>query len=196
MFTEWLRQVTKGIVQPVARFLGKLGITPDAITILGCLLIIGISFIIAAGHLQLGGILLLPAFLLDAFDGAVARETNRVTRFGGFLDSCLDRVSESAVFIALAWWFMNTGRQMQVLLALISITGSTMVSYTRARAEGIGIECKVGFFSRVERSILTILGLVTGLVTPMLWIMAVGTVLTSAHRMVYVYLKTRQMPAA
>ncbi|MCE5258887.1 MAG: CDP-alcohol phosphatidyltransferase family protein [Chloroflexi bacterium] len=196
MFTEWLRKVTKGILQPVARFLGKLGISPNAITIFGCLLNICIAVVIAEGHLRLGGILLLPAFLLDAFDGAVAREMNHVTKFGAFLDSCLDRVSESVVYVALAWWFMSIGGREQITLAFLSAIGSMMVSYTRARSEGIGIECKVGYFSRVERGLLMIIGLVSGLVTPLLWVMTIGTTLTAVQRMIYVYQKTRHLSAA
>ncbi|MHB9031631.1 MAG: CDP-alcohol phosphatidyltransferase family protein [Anaerolineae bacterium] len=196
MFTEWLRKVTKGILQPIAHFLGAAGISPNAITIVGCLLNIAVAVIIARGHLRLGGILLFPAFVLDAFDGAVAREMNRVTKFGAFLDSCLDRVSESAVFLGLMWWYMGIGGRAEVILAFISTVGAMLVSYTRARAEGIGIECKIGYFSRVERGLLVIVGLISGLTIPMLWIMAIGTLATALHRMIHVYLRSRQLPAA
>lgn len=196
MFTDWLRKLTKGIVCPIARWLGSLGLSPNVITIFGCLLNVAVAIVIALGRLRLGGILLIPAFVMDAFDGAVAREMNRVTKFGAFLDSCLDRVSESAVLLALAWWYISTKEPLLALLAVISIIGAMLVSYTRARAEGIGVECKAGFFTRVERGLLVILGLVSGLAPLMLWVMAAGTIVTAVHRMIYVYLHASKKAAS
>jgi CDP-diacylglycerol--glycerol-3-phosphate 3-phosphatidyltransferase len=192
MFTDWLRKVSKGIILPIARLTGRLGISPNTLTIVGCVLNLGISVLIAMGYLRLGGFLLIPAFAFDALDGAVARETNRVTQFGAFLDSCLDRISESALLLALAWWYMSHGIYLVAILAIVSIIGAMLVSYTRARAEAIGIDCKVGLFTRVERGLLVIAGLIAGLSSLMLWAMAIGSVATALQRVVYVYKKSRR----
>lgn len=192
MFTDWLRKVSKGIIQPIARLTGRLGISPNALTIAGCVLNLGISVLIGMGYLRLGGFLLLPAFAFDALDGAVAREMNRVTKFGAFLDSCLDRISESAVFLALAWWSMSRGTYLVAILAIVSLMGAMLVSYTRARAEAIGVDCKVGLFTRVERGLLIIAGLIAGLSSLMLWVMAIGSVATALQRIIYVYVKSRK----
>lgn len=192
MFTDWLRKVSKGIVLPIARLTGRLGISPNMLTIVGCVLNLGISVLIGMGYLRLGGFLLLPAFAFDALDGAVAREMNRVTKFGAFFDSCLDRISESAVMLALAWWYMSHGIYLVAILAIVSIIGAMLVSYTRARAEAIGVDCKVGLFTRVERGLLVIAGLIAGLSSLMLWVMAIGSVATALQRVVYVYKKSRR----
>lgn len=192
MFTDWLRKVSKGIILPIARLTGRLGISPNTLTIVGCVLNLGISVLIGMGYLRLGGFLLLPAFAFDALDGAVAREMNRVTKFGAFFDSCLDRISESAVMLALAWWYMSHGIYLVAILAIVSIIGAMLVSYTRARAEAIGVDCKVGLFTRVERGLLVIAGLIAGLSSLMLWVMAIGSVATALQRVVYVYKKSRR----
>lgn len=192
MFTDWLRKVSKGIILPIARLTGRLGISPNMLTIVGCVLNLGISVLIGMGYLRLGGFLLLPAFAFDALDGAVAREMNRVTKFGAFFDSCLDRISESAVMLALAWWYMSHGIYLVAILAIVSIIGAMLVSYTRARAEAIGVDCKVGLFTRVERGLLVIAGLIAGLSSLMLWVMAIGSVATALQRVVYVYKKSRR----
>lgn len=192
MFTDWLRKVSKGIILPIARLTGRLGISPNMLTIVGCVLNLGISVLIGMGYLRLGGFLLLPAFAFDALDGAVAREMNRVTKFGAFFDSCLDRISESAVMLALAWWYMSHGIYLVTILAIVSIIGAMLVSYTRARAEAIGVDCKVGLFTRVERGLLVIAGLIAGLSSLMLWAMAIGSVATALQRVVYVYKKSRR----
>ncbi|NLV74565.1 MAG: CDP-alcohol phosphatidyltransferase family protein [Chloroflexi bacterium] len=196
MLTNWLRKVTRGIVQPIARVLIRLGASPNLLTILGCLINLAAAVIIALVDLRWGALVLAVAMFFDAFDGAVAREMNRVTAFGGFLDSSLDRVSEFSVLLALAWRCLQSTEPRNALLALVATFGSMMVSYARARAEGIGVRCHVGLLSRVERGILILIGLVSGLVVPMLWILAIGTLLTSAQRMIYVYLQSSKMSAA
>jgi CDP-diacylglycerol--glycerol-3-phosphate 3-phosphatidyltransferase len=191
MFTEWLRRVTIGITVPIARFLGRLGISANAITVLGCILNIGVAFVIAAGHLRLAGLLLIFAAGLDGIDGVLARQMGTTTKFGAFLDSVLDRVSESALLLGLAWWYMSQSGHAGQILAYITIAGSLMVSYVRARAEGIGVDCKVGILTRVERTLLFIAGLLFGLTLPVLWILALGTTFTTAQRILYVYRLTK-----
>lgn len=187
MFTDWLRKVSRGIVQPLASFLSRLGFSANAVTILGCLMNVAVAAVLATGRLRLGGVLLIAAAGIDGLDGSLARLNGRPTRFGAFLDSVLDRVSESAILLGLAWWYLGQPGITEELLVYIAIAGSLMVSYVRARAEGIGVPCKVGLFTRVERSILLIAALILGLTVPALWIMAVGTWLTTIHRIVAVY---------
>jgi CDP-diacylglycerol--glycerol-3-phosphate 3-phosphatidyltransferase len=196
MFTQWLRTTFRGFIDSGAAFFGRLGMHANTLTILGCLLQLGAGVIVATGHLSLGGVVLAATAVFDAFDGALARQRGGATRFGAFLDSNLDRVAESGVLLGLAWYFMNQPGQVEEFLVYAALVGSWMVSYARARAESLGIQCKDGLFTRVERTIALILGLVTGWIVPVLWILAIGTVLTALHRMVSVYLQTRDQPMA
>jgi len=194
MFTDWLRKTLRGIIEPLAAFLGRLGLSANAITILGCLMSIGVAAVLATGRLQLGGALLIVAAGVDGLDGSLARLNGGATRFGALLDSVLDRVSESAIFLGLAWWYVGQPGIVEEMLAYVAGAGSLLVSYVRARAEGIGVPCKVGLFTRVERSILLIAALILGLTVPALWILAVGTWLTTIHRIVAVYRLTGNAP--
>lgn len=187
MFTDWLRKISKGIVDPIAGALASIGVTANLLTIIGCLLNVGVSAIIATGRLRLGGILLIATALTDAFDGAVARKTGSPTKFGAYLDSTLDRVSDAAVLGALAWHYGFLCRPQYAMLAFVSVVGFILVSYTRARAEGLGIECKVGLFTRVERMVVLVAGLVLGLTPYALWLLAVGTWFTVGQRVWHVY---------
>ncbi|NLG27109.1 MAG: CDP-alcohol phosphatidyltransferase family protein [Chloroflexi bacterium] len=194
MFTDWLRKVFGGTAERVARFLGSLGLSPNALTIVGCVLTVGVAVIIGSGRFVLGGLLLIITEVFDFLDGTLARVQGKKTKYGSFLDSTLDRVSDSAVVIALAWYYTQQGNDVAVLLAIVAVFGAMLVSYTRARAEIIHVDCKVGFFTRVERSAILVAALVLNLVVPALWILAIGTVATALHRMVHVYLQVRDQP--
>ncbi|NLT74489.1 MAG: CDP-alcohol phosphatidyltransferase family protein [Chloroflexi bacterium] len=194
MFTDWLRRVFGGIISAIVASLARLGVHPNTLTIAGCLLQLGVGGVLGAGHLRLGGILLAATSVLDAFDGALARQRFGATRFGAFLDSCLDRVAEAGVLIGLGWYYLHQPGQTPELLIYVALAGSLLVSYARARAEGLGIRCRDGLFTRVERTLLLVIGLVAGWVIPVLWILAIGTVLTALHRMVRVYLQVRDDP--
>jgi CDP-diacylglycerol--glycerol-3-phosphate 3-phosphatidyltransferase len=194
MFTTWLRKLFKGLIDPAAALMARLGIGANALTIIGCLMNIGVAAVIATGHLQLGGALLIVASGFDALDGTLARQTGRPTRFGAFLDSVLDRVSESAILLGLAIWYMTQPGITGEILAYVAVVGSLLVSYTRARAEGLQIECEVGLFTRVERCIILIVALLLNLTLPALWLLAVGTMLTTLHRIVFTYSKIKDQP--
>jgi CDP-diacylglycerol--glycerol-3-phosphate 3-phosphatidyltransferase len=196
MFTEWLRKVTRGIVEPIVTFLARIGIHANTLTILGCALNIAVAVVIALGHIRLGGILLIGASAFDALDGNLARRLHRPTKFGAFLDSVLDRVSEAAILLGIAWWYLHLGQPdvLGAFLAYVATVGSTMVSYARARGEGLGVLSKVGLLTRVERCVILIAGLVLNLVEPALWILAVGTVLTTIHRIIDTYVKLKDEP--
>lgn len=187
MLSEWLRARTAGLVSGIARGVAATGLSPNMLTVLGFLFMLVVAAVLARGAFLLGGILLILASLFDALDGSVARVTGRVTRFGGFLDSTLDRWAEAALYGGLIWWFWQQGLGRELALAYAAIVGSLMVSYTRARAEGLGVECKVGWFTRFERIAVLILGLLLNQVGIALVILALLSNLTAVQRVWHVY---------
>lgn len=183
-FTDRMRRIASGILEPLGLRLHRLGIHPDWITAFGLLIVAVAAVFIAQGQLQLGGLILLLGLPLDAVDGAVARAMQRSDKFGAVLDSTLDRYADGFIFAALSYYFAVQGRFDILLLAQAALLGSLLVSYVRARAEGIGVECKEGFFSRLER----VLVLLVILLFPVLldWgvlLLAVGTNLTALQRL-------------
>ncbi len=190
MFTTWLRKVFRGTIDPVAAFLARLGISANTLTIAGCVIAVSVGILLAGGYLRLGGIILLFTMGTDALDGAVARHAGEVTRFGAFLDSSLDRIADASLLLGLGWWYRGQGGPHD-MLAGVAAVGSLLVSYTRARAEAIGVECKVGLFTRVERSLILVAALILDMTAPALWLLAFGTVATALHRILHVFLRTR-----
>ena len=171
------------ITNPVIGILGKSGIKPDALTFTGLAINIGAAYVIATGHFPLGGILILVAGLFDLLDGALARFARKTTKFGAILDSTVDRISEAAIFCGLLVWYMP-GRS-EILLIFAVLIGSFLVSYIRARAEGLGLECKGGLFTRAERVIVLAVGLLVNQVIIALWILVVFVYITVVQRLVY-----------
>jgi CDP-diacylglycerol--glycerol-3-phosphate 3-phosphatidyltransferase len=189
MITDKLRLWTRWLVEPIARALHRLGVTPNLLTVLGFLLSFVNAWLLAIGRLPLAGALILAFTAIDAFDGTLARLSGQATRFGAFLDSVLDRFAEAVLFFGLLVYFGRAG-ETQVLylyLTYATLVGSFMVSYTRARAEGLGLSCSSGWLTRPERIILLSLGLLIGQIRPMLWLLAVLANLTAVQRMVHVY---------
>jgi CDP-diacylglycerol--glycerol-3-phosphate 3-phosphatidyltransferase len=175
----------------IALWLEATGISPNALTVIGFLLTVVVALVLASGQLLWGGLLLIVAALFDTLDGALARQAGKTTVFGAFLDSVADRFSEAVTLLALIWYFSGQADgRMAVMLLAATLVGSLMVSYTRARAEAVNIECKEGFFQRTERIVVLILGLVTGLMLPVLWILAIFTNLTALQRVWDVRRKT------
>jgi CDP-diacylglycerol--glycerol-3-phosphate 3-phosphatidyltransferase len=129
--------------------------------------------------------------IFDLVDGPVARESNRVTRFGGFLDSVLDRYSDLILLMGLLVYYASINRFFYIILTAIAMTGSVMVSYTRARAENCIPKCKVGFLERPERIVLIIIGALANRMAPVLWVLAVLSNITVIHRIIYTYQETR-----
>ena len=180
----------------LARWLVGLGVTPNMLTYTGFALAVITAITLGAGYLRLGGIIVVFAAFFDTLDGAVARETNQTSSFGAFIDSTLDRYSESVVLLGLAYYYSASVEfRMQLVLVFVTIVGSLMVSYTRARAEALDIECKVGILQRPERIILLAFGLLTGWMLPILWILAIFTNFTTLQRIRAVYQNTRQPTA-
>jgi CDP-diacylglycerol---glycerol-3-phosphate 3-phosphatidyltransferase len=175
----------------IAAWLDTTGVSPNTLTLIGFLLTVIVALVLAAGHLLWGGLLLILAALFDTLDGALARHAGKTSLFGAFFDSVMDRFSEAVTLVALIWYYSGQadGRT-PVLLLAAALVGSLMVSYTRARAEAVGVECKEGFFQRTERIVVLILGLVTGWMLPVLWILAIFTNFTALQRILDVRHKT------
>jgi CDP-diacylglycerol--glycerol-3-phosphate 3-phosphatidyltransferase len=180
------------ITEPVIAGLSHSGINPDTLTLTGLAINIGAAYVIATGHFLPGGLLVLVAGLCDLLDGALARFVNQTTKFGALFDSVADRISEAALFFGLLVWYMLEGSAMGVMLASAALIGSFLVSYVRARAEGLGLECKVGLFTRAERVIVLTIGLVVNQVTIALWVVVVFAYITVIQRMVYLRQQTRK----
>ncbi len=191
-YHDRIRQKSGFFLTPIIRLLSRLGVTPNTLTVLGLLLNVGVAILLAQGHFLAGGLLLIGASLFDALDGSLARLTDRACRFGAFFDSTLDRYSEVVIFGGLLLHYTGQGAQIEPALVYAAIVGSLMVSYTRARAEGLDVECKVGLATRVERMALISLGLMLGRVHLMLWLVAILANLTALQRMLHIWRCTRQ----
>lgn len=190
---EWVARPVAVVVEGLHR----LGVTPNMVTYTGFALTIGTAIVLGSGAFVWGGVLLLFASLLDLVDGSLARATSQSSTFGAFLDSTLDRYSESVTFLALAWHYSSvSGGQWAILLVFLTIIGSLMVSYTRARAEALSIDCKEGWMQRPERIALLIFGLLTGWMLPVLAIMAILTNFTAVQRIYQVYWKIQAQEQA
>ncbi len=177
----------------VVNGLHRLGVTPNAVTYTGFVLTMITAIVLGTGAFVLGAVLLLIASLLDLVDGSLAHATAQSSTFGAFLDSTLDRYSEAITFLALAYYYSGVpGSQTLLMLIFLTVVGSLMVSYTRARAEALNIECKEGWMQRPERIALLIVGLLTGWMLPVLLIMAVLTNATAVQRIYQVYWKIQQ----
>jgi CDP-diacylglycerol---glycerol-3-phosphate 3-phosphatidyltransferase len=172
--------------------LARTNLSPNAFTVLGFLLNVVVAVIIANGNLVLGGIMALVAGAFDMVDGAVARASKQITRFGGFFDSSIDRYSEAVVYCGLLVYLYNTDSGVAAIFLLFAtLTGSLMVSYTRARAEAMGVNAEVGMFARTERIILLAVLLILGFPVLALWILAILTNVTTAQRIFHVWRETR-----
>lgn len=183
-----LKASSRAQLAVLGRAIGALGITPNSLTILGLLANVVAAAVVVAGMLQAGGIAMLLASAVDMLDGAVARATGTATRFGAFLDSVADRYSEAAMLGALVVVFAQRGEVILVLGAVTAMVGSLLVSYARARAEGLGLDCEVGFFQRPERVVALALGLLLPdlLLAPIIWILALVTNVTVLQRVLHV----------
>lgn len=187
MITDSARRATRGFLEPLARTLGRLGLTPNQLTVIGTLLHVIVAWLLATSHLFAGGIALAIAAGCDGLDGTLARLAGRAGRFGAFLDSTMDRISEILAFLGLLVYAQRNSLTIEVPLVLAALAGSLMVSYTRARSEGLDCGTKAGVFGRLERMVVVVVGLLTGLITPALWVVAIGAWLTVGQRIWDVY---------
>ena len=185
-FTDVLRQVFKGLFLPTARFLNRLGIKPNTVTLLGLVGHFGGAALVATGHITWGGIVVLLLAPVDFLDGTMARLRGESSRFGAFVDSVTDRYSEFVILGGLLIHFLIQQDWLSCGAVYLAATGSVLVSYIRSKAEGLGYESKIGFLSRVERYIILIPGLVFNFPAIALWIIAVLSHFTALQRIVNV----------
>jgi CDP-diacylglycerol--glycerol-3-phosphate 3-phosphatidyltransferase len=189
-----MRQKSAAIIDPIVGLINRTGLTPNMLTFMGLLLNVGVAVVLARGGIVLGGWLLLLATSFDALDGSLARLTGRQSRFGAFFDSTLDRYSEAVIYGGLLLYYVEQGAQAEIALVYAAIIGSLMVSYARARAEGLRFECKVGLATRLERIILIAAGLILNRVTLALWLVAILANLTALQRIAHVWQRRDTLP--
>lgn len=193
--SEFRKVLASYFTRSVVGLLVKTPLTPNTISWIGFLVTVGAGALIVTGHLFAAGFVVLAAGFFDILDGALARRTNRVTRFGAVLDSTLDRLAEAVILIGLLIVYTREAAVAEVALVSATLIGSQLVSYVRARAEGIGIQCEVGIFTRAERVILLSLGLLLSqfdyaLITALAIIMVFSYV-TAGQRLFHVWQQTK-----
>jgi CDP-diacylglycerol---glycerol-3-phosphate 3-phosphatidyltransferase len=192
MLSALVGNLVRTQLQRLGFYLGQTRLSPNAFTVIGLLLNVVVAAIIASGNLVLGGIMALVAGAFDMLDGAVARSTGKVTKFGGFFDSTLDRYSEAIVYFGLLIYLLNIDAgTTAIALLFAAIIGSLMVSYTRARAEAADVNAEVGIFARPERIILLAILLIFDQPVIALWILAIVTNFTTLQRIFHVWRETR-----
>ena len=186
--TDFIRKRAEGMLSGMGLALHKAGFHPDVVTLIGWVMVIVGSVFIARGQMLIGVIWLVLALPMDALDGAVARAMQRTNPFGAMFDSTLDRYADGFIFAALSYYFAVNGRFEMLLLAQAALVGSLLVSYTRARAEGLGVDCKVGWFTRMERLAVILLMLFFPILLDVgVLLLAIGTNITAMQRLWYVY---------
>ena len=184
------------IIRLIVRGLALSRINPNVLTFLGLVINMVAAYMLAMGQFRWGAAVIIGAGLFDMVDGRVARETNRVTRFGGFFDSVLDRYSDCALLVGLLVWYGSINRPFYVVLTAVAMAASVMISYTRARAENSIPMCKVGFMERPERVVLVIIGALFDHMAPVLWVIAVLGNLTVVHRMIFTWQEAKRLEEA
>ncbi len=191
--TDFLRARTHFIIDPIVTFLARFSLSPDALTVLGMLSHFLFAWLIAQGYFQWAAVAIFVIAPLDALDGALARKLGRKQGgFGAFLDSTLDRLAEIVLFGGFIWFYMEQNNPTMLALAYITITGSLMVSYSRARAESLGLSAKVGLLSRVERYGVLTFFLFIKMPEIALILMSVLTYVTVFQRMYHVWRQSLQ----
>ncbi len=189
-FIKSIKPVFERTVSPVIDVFYRINITPNFLTITGLILTAAGSYFIITGSFFIAGILITLGNLCDAIDGALARKYKQTSKFGAFLDSVVDRYSDFLPFAALSIFF--SGNLFMLLFSVFSIAGSFLVSYSKARAESLGITCNVGILERPERSIILIISLLTGYVEIGVILIAVGSHITALQRIFYVYRESKR----
>ncbi len=195
-YTRAVGAACNKIIVLIVRALALSRIHPNVLTFIGLLINVGAAVLLAFGSFGWAGVVIIGAGIFDMVDGRVARETNRVTRFGGFFDSVLDRYSDLALLMGLLVYYASINRNFYVVLTAIVMTASVMISYTRSRSENSIPSCKVGFMERPERIVLIIIGCLFDRIAPVLWVIAVLGNLTVIHRMVYTYQESKRLEDA
>ncbi|MBC7900656.1 MAG: CDP-alcohol phosphatidyltransferase family protein [Saprospiraceae bacterium] len=198
------------IIDSMVRGLASAGVSPNILTTVGVSINVFCGVLFGMGEFFWAGVVLIIANLFDMLDGNVARLTGNVTKFGGFLDSSLDRLSDMVVFVGIMMFYAGNSPQhsiLNVFLAGVGMVGSVMVSYTTARSEGLGVKANVGFLQRPERIVLLIIGALStwdwnsnfflfNRMPQVLWVLAVGSIWTLIHRMYFIWEEFKKLEGA
>jgi CDP-diacylglycerol--glycerol-3-phosphate 3-phosphatidyltransferase len=209
MLGESIGRGAMSIINAMVRALAAAGVHPNILTAIGVCINVGCGVLFGIGEFFWAGVVLIVANLFDMLDGNVARQTGNVTRFGGFLDSSLDRLSDMVAFLGIMIFYAGNSAQhsiVNVFLAGVGMISSVMVSYTTARSEALGVKANVGFLQRPERIVLLIIGALStwdwnsenfflNRMPQVLWVLAVGSVWTLIHRMYYIWKEFRKLEA-
>ena len=190
-FTDQLRVLFKGILDPLAELLNRWGIHPNVLTLTG---VVGTgvgALLVSQGRLSLGGLLIMLMGPIDALDGPVARVRGEPEDFGAFVDSVSDRYSELMIFAGLLWYFLQQGNWGASMLVFLAAGGSVLVSYVRARAQSLGFDAKVGILTRVERFLVIGPALLLNIPIIGVGIVAIGANITALQRVIYVRREAR-----
>ncbi len=194
--TDWMRARFKGVVEPLADFFIRLGVTPNMMTLAGLGLNVAGAMLVAGGAMTAGGLFILIGGPFDGLDGAMARRLGQPTRFGAFVDSVTDRWSEMLIFMGLLFYYLSSAHPQALLYSLLvflATMGSVMVSYTKARAETLGFDCNVGVLTRMERYLVMAPALVLNLPWLALWIVAILANVTALQRVWHVRQQARRL---
>ena len=189
--TRARRVSTRYLEEPLARSLMAIGLSPNKVTLLGLLTSVACAYLLSQGMFAAGGGVLILAGLMDMADGALARRAGVASPRGALMDSVIDRVAEATVFLGLLVYYLSPVSEVEIVLINLSLVGSFMVSYLRARGEGLGVDCRVGVMTRPERVIALAVGLLIGQVAIALGVIAVMSGLTALHRFWHIYRELR-----
>jgi CDP-diacylglycerol--glycerol-3-phosphate 3-phosphatidyltransferase len=195
-YTRAIGTACNSVIKLIVRGLALSKIHPNVLTFVGLLINIGAAVLLARGQFFQAGLVIIGAGIFDMVDGRVARETNQVTRFGGFFDSVMDRYSDLALLIGLLVYYGNINRPVYVVLTAVVMMASVMISYARARAENTIPTCKVGFMERPERIVLFIIGALFDRMAAVLWLIAILGNLTVLHRMIFTFQEAKRLEEA
>ena len=188
---EARKAVANYLTDPVVRILVRIPVAPNTMTWTGFLVVLGAAMLIFTGHLFAAGFVVLLAGFFDILDGALARSTKRTTRFGAVLDSTLDRLGEAVLLLSILLLYVREQTVVWVLLVGLALISSLLVSYIRARAEAQGVDCQVGIFTRAERVVVLVLGLLLNQLLIALAVIVAFSSITISQRLVYVWQQTK-----
>jgi len=191
MITRKIGEGAQWLLEKIVDAVAATGINPNLLTFFGLLVNGWAALLFAVGKFHAAAAVIFFAAFLDMLDGQVARREKRVTAFGAFFDSTLDRYSDMALYMGLLVYYAVAGRSSYVILAAVATAGSVMVSYSRARAESLIPACKVGFMERPERLVLLMLGGFSGHMAPALWVISVVSTITVIHRIIFTWQETK-----
>src|SRR5438128_9011626 len=181
------------LFRAVVRGFADAGVNPNILTFIGFCINVVAAYFFAYGYFRRAAFTIFLAAIFDLTDGPVARTTKRVTPFGGFIDSVLDRYSDLILLIGLLIYYGRINRFWYVTLVAVAMIGSVMTSYTRARAENLIHSCKVGFLERPERIVLILIGALFNRMAPVLWVIVVLSNITVIHRVLHTYHESRRL---